>query len=53
MFDFDGNMLKGTMKSKTAKRLIQEWALVHKEELQANWNKAAQGEEIDRIEPLH
>lgn len=24
-----------------------------KEELQANWNQAAKGEEIDKIEPLH
>lgn len=53
LLDFDGNMLKGNMKSNTAKKLIQEWAQLHREELQANWNKAVQGEQIDRIAPLN
>ncbi len=46
-------IIKGNMKSNTAKKLIQEWALLYREELQANWNKAVQGEQIDRIAPLN
>jgi len=53
LFDFDGNLLRGNMKSNTAKKLIREWALLHKEELQDNWNRAAHGKQIDRIEPLN
>lgn len=53
LFDFDGNMLKGNMKSNTAKKLIQEWALLHREELQHNWDKAVQGKQVDKIAPLN
>jgi hypothetical protein len=41
------------MKSNTAKKLIQEWALLHREELQSNWDKAVQGKQIDKIAPLN
>lgn len=30
-------MIKGNISSKTAKKLIQEWALLHQEELMQNW----------------
>ncbi len=53
IFDFGGNMLKGNMKSNTAKKLIQDWALLHQVELQGNWNKAVQNEQLDRIAPLN
>ena len=46
LFDFDGNMLKGNMKSNTAKKLIQEWALLHREELKGNWDKAVQASRL-------
>ncbi len=36
-----------------AKKLIQEWALLHQEELMQNWQKATLGKQIDRIEPLN
>jgi hypothetical protein len=41
------------MKSNTAKKLIQDWALLHREELQNNWDKAIQGKQIDSIAPLN
>ncbi|WP_020482539.1 DUF4160 domain-containing protein [Methylomonas sp. MK1] len=53
VFGMDGNMIKGNISSKTAKKLIQEWALLHQEELMQNWQKANQGKQIDRIEPLN
>ena len=52
LFSFDGKMIKGTIKSKTAKKLIKKWARAHSEELTTNWDKATQGKQIDRIEPL-
>ncbi|MFZ2724696.1 MAG: DUF4160 domain-containing protein [Methylococcaceae bacterium] len=52
IFDFNGNLIKGQFKSKTAQKLIKEWALLHQTELIINWERAAQGEQIDRIAPL-
>jgi len=52
IFNFDGEMIKGNMKSRRANQLIKEWALLHRKELDKNWEKATQGKQIDRIEPL-
>lgn len=51
-FTFDGELLAGSIHSRTALRLIREWALVHAGELKANWHKAKAGEPLDRIAPL-
>ena len=53
LFDLNGNMIKGNMKSNTAKKLIKEWAMLHREELLNNWKNATQGEDIDKLEPLN
>ncbi|MEL6710789.1 MAG: DUF4160 domain-containing protein [Pseudomonadota bacterium] len=53
MFDFDGKMVKGNLKSRRAKKLIEEWATIHQTELWRNWEQAKQMEQIDRIEPLN
>jgi hypothetical protein len=53
MFDFDGKMVRGNLKSKRAKKLIQEWTVIHQAELRQNWEQAKQKQSIDRIEPLH
>jgi len=52
LFDFDGNMIKGRIRSKTARKLIREWTLLNREELEQNWKKAVNGLLIDRIKPL-
>ncbi|MFA5889970.1 MAG: DUF4160 domain-containing protein [Actinomycetota bacterium] len=46
-----GNLLAGTM-SRTARRLVKEWAIAHTEELEADWERARLGEPLERIEPL-
>jgi hypothetical protein len=51
-FDFDGNMTVGNITSKTALKLIREWARPHRAELEANWAKMKAGEALDRIAPL-
>jgi len=54
VFDFDGNLIHGKQrfKSKTAKRLIKEWARLHKDALTANWDRARLDGEIRKIDPL-
>ena len=52
IFDFDGNMAQGNLASRTAQRLIREWASQHREELEQNWHKARAGQALYRIAPL-
>jgi len=51
-FTFDGNPLAGQISSRTATRLIKEWALAHTAELERDWQRARAGEALERIEPL-
>jgi hypothetical protein len=51
-FDFEGNMMVGSIRSRTALRLIREWASLHRTELETNWEKMKAGRPLDRIEPL-
>jgi hypothetical protein len=51
-FDFDGNLLVGQMTSGVAKRLLREWAVQHRAQLEANWANMEAGRALDRIEPL-
>ena len=51
-FTFDGKLLAGGIRSRTAVRLIEEWAVAHRQELEANWRRVATGEALDRIAPL-
>lgn len=52
LFDFDGNLLKGNMRSVTAKKLIKKWVALHRDELEENWANARKGEPLFRIAPL-
>jgi hypothetical protein len=45
-------MTMGNIRSKTALRLIGEWADLHRKELEANWENLKAGRPIDRIPPL-
>jgi hypothetical protein len=51
-FNFDGEVLAGELRSSTARRLIRDWALQHRAELEANWQRMKAGEPMDRIPPL-
>ena len=51
-FTFDGNILSGSIRSRTAVRLIEEWATLHRSELEANWNRVKAREALEKIEPL-
>ena len=51
-FDFDGDMLVGAIESRTALRLIREWALLHRSELEMNWRLMNTGQAWRHIAPL-
>jgi len=51
-FDFSGKMSAGTIRSKTALRLIRDWAILHRAELETNWANMKAGKPLDRIPPL-
>jgi hypothetical protein len=51
-FTLDGELLAGGIGSRTARRLIKEWATAHQAELQANWDRLKEGEALERIAPL-
>jgi hypothetical protein len=51
-FGFDGIMTVGNIRSRTALRLIREWAELHRDELEANWERARAKTPLDRIAPL-
>jgi uncharacterized protein DUF4160 len=51
-FSFDGKMTAGRIDSKTAKLLIRRWAVLHRADLETNWQKMKAGQTLDRIAPL-
>jgi hypothetical protein len=51
-FDFEGKMHVGSIQSKRALRLIREWAILHRADLEANWANMKAGKPLDRIPPL-
>ncbi|HVE91862.1 MAG TPA: DUF4160 domain-containing protein [Actinomycetota bacterium] len=51
-FTFDGALHAGSLRSRTALRLIREWALANEPALTSNWNRARASERLERIEPL-
>lgn len=52
LFDFKGNILKGSIRSKTATKLIREWIDLHEKELSQDWELAKRGKELKKIDPL-
>ena len=51
-FDFGGRVIVGNIQSKTALRLIRQWAVLHRAGLEANWAKMKAGQPLDKIAPL-
>ena len=50
-FDLEGNIIDGDMPAKQ-QAYITAWALLHEEELPANWTLATKKEELFKITPL-
>jgi len=53
VFDFQGNVLNGSLGSKTAVKLVREWIDHHTDELMADWELARSSKEMMPIEPLN
>jgi len=51
-FTFEGELLAGTLRSRTALRLIKEWTVAQRVDLEANWSRVKAGEPLERIAPL-
>ena len=47
----DGSVMRGDL-PKTAMRLVQDWAQLHREELLKNWLSAQSSSDIQPIAPL-
>lgn len=52
VFDLGGNIIRGSLKSRTAIKLIREWIDLHVLELEQDWHLAQAGKEINKIVPL-
>lgn len=52
VFDLNGNMLKGDLKSKTARKLVREWVDLYSDEIAKNWELSIKGQELRKIDPL-
>jgi len=52
LLDFRGNIMQGSLKSKTALRLVREWIDIHELELMENWERARTGSPLNTISPL-
>jgi len=53
IFNFEGEMIQGNIKSNTALQLIKEWAVLRNIELEENWKNITDKAAINKIEPLH
>jgi hypothetical protein len=52
ILDFQGNILKGDLKSRTALRLVRDWIDLRNDEIDEDWKLAQKGEQIKKIPPL-
>ena len=46
-----GLLLEGVL-PRTARKLVQEWIEIHRDELRTDWNLARQGMALNPIDPL-
>jgi hypothetical protein len=52
VFDMAGDVVRGDLGSRRARRLVRMWAFRNRTRLEANWRRAAAGEAILPIPPL-
>jgi hypothetical protein len=50
--DFEGNVLRGGLGSRTAMRLLRQWIDLHVAELEDDWRLARAGQEVNKVAPL-
>lgn len=52
VFDFGGNIIKGSLNSRTATKLVREWIDLRVTDLEKNWELARAGRKVKKIAPL-
>ncbi len=52
VFDFFGNIVQGSINSRTVVRLVREWIDLRHNELEEDWRLARTGKQIKKIAPL-
>lgn len=52
ILDFQGNVLRGNLGSRTALRLMREWIDQHAAALHQDWDLARAGRDLQPIDPL-
>ena len=52
VFDFNGSIIKGSLSSRTATKLVREWIDLHLADLEEDWELARKGKAIKEIAPL-
>jgi hypothetical protein len=52
VFDLDGNMMRGDLRSRTARKLVREWVDLHVDEIAENWDLSMSDKELKKIDPL-
>ena len=51
-FTLNGKLFAGVIRSRTARRRIQRWARLHREDRERNWERLRNGLALERIPPL-
>jgi hypothetical protein len=49
---FDGKIFQGEISSPRARKLIKEWAQLHRSDLEMNWKRAKALKQLAQIAPL-
>ena len=52
VFDFRGNVMKGSLNSRTATRLVRDWIDLRLKALEEDWELARAGKKVKKIAPL-
>ncbi|MBO4382497.1 MAG: DUF4160 domain-containing protein [Clostridia bacterium] len=52
IFSLDGTLIKGSL-ARRACRLVQDWAELHIQELERNWDLAREKAALEKIPPLN
>lgn len=52
LVDFSGAIIEGEISSSRARKLIREWAKLHRSELELNWRRAKKLQPLANIAPL-
>lgn len=52
LFDFQGNILRGSLDSRTATKLVREWIDMRTNELREDWALARRHQPLKEIPPL-